>query len=213
MKAAFYWRDFAHFYKSVDKRTKERLGNDFDLGDSEDFFYEFFCFSESINPHYHFNPAGVMIHEIKKINNEAEYKSIIEKYKLIVKNRDVGRFKEINTAPAQIAPTRKRVIKEKQDPIPADPGLYFLFDSDRELIYIGKSKSLVDRVYLSYIEREAKYIKIMITKNEADANILEAYCIALYSPPKNRQLKSGDKPTFTLELPNLSDFIEPRCME
>lgn len=211
MNKAFKWHDFDHFYRTVEKRAKERLGEDFDIEESKNFFLELFYFSESLSPDHYLNPSGLMIHEIKKINTEDEYKIVLDNYKSIVKNRETKPIRWKVPEVERIAPLQKRAVKRKEDPIPDEPGLYFLFDNDKNLIYIGKSKNLRNRVYVSYIERDTTYIRIMATKNEADANILETYCIAIYSPLKNRSLKSGDKPTFTLELPELSDFIELKC--
>ncbi len=93
--------------------------------------------------------------------------------------------------------------------IPGKPGVYFLFDANKKLIYIGRSICLSNRVLGSFVERKAKYVKVMVTETKADAYIIEPYCILMYNPPSNSEFKTGDSPTFHLELPPLSDFIEP----
>jgi hypothetical protein len=81
----------------------------------------------------------------------------------------------------------------------ADPGVYFLYDLNKELIYIGKSYHLGSRLASSTRERKAFYIQAIKTKSEADANVLEPYYIALDRPRLNRDIVPIDVPTFIIE--------------
>ncbi len=95
-------------------------------------------------------------------------------------------------------------MKKKNDlsHIPTLPGVYFFKDTHGTILYIGKAKSLRDRVR-SYFQKysddwkvqhlidEYKKIDFIITKNETEALLLEAELIGQYRPKFNVLLKSG----------------------
>lgn len=64
-------------------------------------------------------------------------------------------------------------------------GVYKLFNNDKDLIYIGKSYSIGKRIVSSAREQRASYVKIMITKTQSDANLIEQYLIATEKPSQN----------------------------
>jgi hypothetical protein len=78
------------------------------------------------------------------------------------------------------------------------PGIYFLYDANKELIYIGKSYGVGCRVRSSINEREAFYCELMPVDNECEANILETYYISKERPPLNSDLITLDLPSFEL---------------
>ena len=80
-------------------------------------------------------------------------------------------------------------------------GIYYLYDKDKNLIYIGKSEHLGKRIITSYEYREAKYYKYSVLNNKSDMHILEIYLIAKYKPEKNADCKSLDIPTLTIDEP------------
>jgi hypothetical protein len=73
-------------------------------------------------------------------------------------------------------------------------GLYFLYDSFMNLLYIGKSYKLDTRIPSSIKERKPIFVSVMITENESDANILEPYYIAKMCPSLNGDMSTIDKP-------------------
>ncbi len=88
--------------------------------------------------------------------------------------------------------------------LPDAPGVYYFLNKKDEIIYIGKAKSLKDRVrsYFSSttigkqkkIVKQAIKIKTEITNSELTALLLEAESIKLINPRHNRQLKKyGNK--------------------
>lgn len=79
------------------------------------------------------------------------------------------------------------------------PGVYFLYDLNKALIYIGKSYGIGRRVKSSISERKAFYCEIMIVENESEANILEPYYISLLKPVLNGDLVTLSKPNFTID--------------
>lgn len=91
-------------------------------------------------------------------------------------------------------------------------GLYFLFDENKKLIYIGKSKNLGSRILASTKERKAFYLKYKLTHTKSDANILELYYISIYKPILNSDSKEDDDVTFKLiySFKEESDFIKVR---
>ncbi len=88
--------------------------------------------------------------------------------------------------------------------LPDAPGVYFFLNKKNEIIYIGKAKSLKDRVRSYFastatgktkkIVRQAAKIKTEITNSELTALLLEAESIKLINPKHNSQLKKyGNK--------------------
>jgi excinuclease ABC subunit C len=110
----------------------------------------------------------------------------------------------------------QRTIMKFKDPneVPADPGVYLMKDSDGNIIYIGKAKSLRKRV-LSYfsiagngrhsegadwktrklIARIAD-IDFLTTENEIEAFLLESNLIKRYRPLFNIELKDQQRYTY-----------------
>ncbi len=99
--------------------------------------------------------------------------------------------------------------KKTIDKLQGVTGLYALFDVSKELIYLGKSIDLAKRIFESLKKHETGFFfRYAITNNEADANILEPYLISKADPPNNSEFKTKDKPTFTIPVPEWSEFIK-----
>lgn len=88
--------------------------------------------------------------------------------------------------------------------LPDAPGVYYFLNKKNEIIYVGKAKSLKDRVRSYFtatadlktkkIVKQASKIKTEITNSELTALLLEAESIKLINPRHNRQLKKyGNK--------------------
>jgi len=92
----------------------------------------------------------------------------------------------------------KTLLKE----IPAVPGVYFFKDRDEEVIYIGKAKSLRNRLRSYFgkekdwkvksLLREYKTIDYIRTSNELEALLLEATLIKTHKPKYNVLLTTGN---------------------
>ena len=95
----------------------------------------------------------------------------------------------------------KKILFNKNIDFPESPGVYKFFNSENEIIYIGKAKNIKNRVksYLNVREAEGKrisklklsikYIETIITKTESDALILEQGLISKIRPPFNVQFR------------------------
>jgi DNA polymerase-3 subunit epsilon len=88
--------------------------------------------------------------------------------------------------------------------LPRSPGVYYFLNKKNQVIYVGKAKSLRDRVHSYFsssataktkkIVRQAAKLKIEITNSELTAFLLEAESIKKIDPKHNRQLKKyGNK--------------------
>ena len=87
-------------------------------------------------------------------------------------------------------------------------GLYYLYDKDKELIYIGKSVNLGVRMLESAKFDDVKYCKFSIVNNKSDMSILEVYLISKYKPKYNKDLKYDDTATIEMNEPDkCSEFI------
>ena len=82
----------------------------------------------------------------------------------------------------------------------SNPGVYKMYNSDKEVIYVGKAKNLKKRVssyfragnHSNRIKRMISLIKnvdLIITKSEADALLLENIQIKKYRPRFNILLR------------------------
>lgn len=78
-------------------------------------------------------------------------------------------------------------------------GVYKLYDREKNLIYIGKSYVLGNRVVTSAKDHRARYCRIMLTGTKSDANILEVYFISIEQPSQNAEGMTLDMPTIELK--------------
>ena len=113
--------------------------------------------------------------------------------------------------------TNKKILFEKSVDFPDLPGVYKFFNSENEIIYIGKAKNIKNRVksYLNVRKGEGKritklkssikYIETIITKSESDALILEQGLISKKRPPFNIQFRD-DKSYPAIHLSTSKDF-------
>jgi excinuclease ABC subunit C len=91
-------------------------------------------------------------------------------------------------------------LEQKADALPQRPGVYLFKDRRGKVIYVGKAKSLRDRVrsYLSaadsrytvaFLMERAADIETLVTASETEALILENNLIKQYKPRYNIRLK------------------------
>ena len=93
-------------------------------------------------------------------------------------------------------------IKDKIKNFPESPGIYIMKSSSNEIIYVGKAKSLKNRVSSYFLKsnldlktnnlvKEISDIDFIITESEYEALILECNFIKNYKPYFNIQLKDS----------------------
>ncbi len=111
---------------------------------------------------------------------------------------------------------KKTVFNENLD-IPDSPGIYKFYDSQNEILYIGKAKNIKKRVssYLTVRKGEGKrikklkanikFIETIITNTESDALILEQGLISKIRPPFNVQFRD-DKSYPAIHLSTKKDY-------
>lgn len=137
--------------------------------------------------------AKILIKLIKKLSKEKRIKTL----------QQLLEFESSTVAANQIIKLPKEV-HESLYSLPDVPGVYYFLNKKNEIIYIGKAKSLKDRVrsyFASTVDRkvrtivkQAVKIKTEITNSELTALLLEAESIKLINPKHNRQLKKyGNK--------------------
>jgi len=93
----------------------------------------------------------------------------------------------------------KKLIKEKLAILPAKPGCYLMKDRQGTVIYVGKSKTLKNRVRSYFtgahdkktqrLVQEIEDFEYIITSSEIEALILEMNLIKQYDPKYNVMLK------------------------
>ena len=122
-------------------------------------------------------------------------------------------------------------LKQKARNLPEMPGVYIMRDKDDKIIYVGKAKSLKDRVYQYFCNTSAHTQKVMamvrqvndfeyiICDSEYEALMLEAAQIKQHAPHYNVLLKddkgyhyikvtNGDYPRITVEHQMTDDKAE-----
>ena len=96
-------------------------------------------------------------------------------------------------------------LKEKIKNLPSKPGVYLLKDSKAKIIYIGKAKSLKNRLS-SYFQKPSVYdaktqalvskitnFEVMVTDSEMEALILESNLVKHHRPRYNVDLKDDKR--------------------
>ena len=97
------------------------------------------------------------------------------------------------------------IVQEKLKRIPTYPGVYQFFNSDKNIIYIGKAKNLRNRIrsyFQSKKHQRAKTISLVriiadlewiVVRNEVEALMTEANLIKTHRPKYNIDLKDDKK--------------------
>lgn len=86
--------------------------------------------------------------------------------------------------------------------------VYFLYDVDKKLIYIGKSYSLWKRIITSAKTHGAIYCSYIVINNKVDTDIYEIYYISKFKPSENVTSKNKDVATITLPKIKQSKLIQ-----
>lgn len=82
-------------------------------------------------------------------------------------------------------------------------GIYFLYDKEKKLIYVGKSINLGERIISSIDERGACFFEYALTETLSDASVYEMYYISLLKPKLNVEGNHFDQ--LTINLPCIRD--------
>jgi len=134
---------------------------------------------------------------------EVTARALIKMIKLLKKDLKIETINELLKYESSVITTRNTRIKEslKEDvsSVPNTPGIYYFLNSRGNIIYVGKAKSLRERIrsYFSptapkkakRITSQARKLKIEITNTELTALLLEAEVIKKINPKHNYQLK------------------------
>jgi excinuclease ABC subunit C len=108
-------------------------------------------------------------------------------------------------------------LEEKIRQLPAAPGVYIMRDADGEIIYVGKARSLRQRVrsyfgasadsryQVRFLMAKCADIDIVLTDTEKEALLLENTLIKQHRPRYNLDLKD-DKTYFSLRLDPTEQF-------
>ena len=140
---------------------------------------------------------------------EATAQILIKLIKKLTKEKGIKTLQQLLEFESSMA-VSNQVLKLPKDihdslySLPDVPGVYYFLNKKDEIIYIGKAKSLKDRVRSYFaattvgkqkkIVKQAAKIKTELTNSELSALLLEAESIKLINPRHNRQLKKyGNK--------------------
>jgi len=140
---------------------------------------------------------------------EVTAKILIKLIKILSKEKEIKTLQQLLEFESTVVPVNTNIKLSKEmssslASLPDAPGVYYFLNKKNEIIYIGKAKSLKDRVRSYFastasgktkkIVKQASKIKTDITNSELTALLLEAESIKLIKPKHNRQLKKyGNK--------------------
>lgn len=133
------------------------------------------------------------LREIMTMENENDKYELLKEMEFVRKYDFNDFFKY--TFDAQVS---KKFVDELEK-IRYKKGIYFLYNQNKELIYVGKSKNLCDRVPQSIKERKAFYFSYKLCKTLSDMHILELYFISKLKPVCNSDCKSEDDCHITID--------------
>ena len=144
-------------------------------------------------------------------------KVIYEFFKLSQNSIKSDIFKEaLNIALKK--PTIPLSLNEKElEKIPETPGVYFFYGNEGEILYIGKSINLKDRVMSHFtndhlsskdmkISQRIKSIETIVTAGELSALLLESALVKKHQPTYNRMLKDKKKMVVLLKTTNKNGY-------
>ncbi|GIV45707.1 MAG: hypothetical protein KatS3mg036_0525 [Ignavibacterium sp.] len=178
-------------------------------------------------PHLKSRSLGPLAHHlnIKAKNShralgdaETTAKVLIKLIKHLQENEDINTLDELLAYQSGIKTFQSlKIKKDLQNDfynLPNAPGIYYFLNNKNEIIYIGKAKSLRERVksYFSAnadsrvrkIIRQAKRLHHIITNSELTALLAEAESIKVKNPKHNKMLKGYGNKYFIRVLRNKS---------
>lgn len=107
-----------------------------------------------------------------------------------------GRTQEAIHAKARFANPEANLHKDRIDQLPKEAGVYYFYNANRELIYIGKSVDIRSRVLSHFanhtttraleMKSQIAHIRCEVTGSELVALLKESEEIKLHKPPFNR---------------------------
>jgi len=139
---------------------------------------------------------------------EVTARALIKMIKKLKKDEGIETLNELYSYQSRVSskgrPKIKKSLTNDISSLPNAPGIYYFLNKKNEIIYVGKAKSLEERIksYFSptaskkakKIVRQASKIKTEITNTELTALLTEAETIKLITPKYNAQLKKyGNK--------------------
>jgi DNA polymerase III subunit epsilon len=134
---------------------------------------------------------------------EVTARALIKMIKLLKRDSKIETINELLRYQSSAITSRntrvKESLKEDVSSVPNAPGIYYFLNSRGKIIYVGKAKSLRDRIRSYFaptapkkakrIITQARRLKIEITNTELTALLIEAEAIKKSSPKHNYQLK------------------------
>jgi len=140
---------------------------------------------------------------------EVTARALIKMIKKLKKDEGIETLDELSAYQSRAA-TKGRPVRIKNrlnkdvSSLPNAPGIYYFLNKKNEIIYVGKAKSLGERIKTYFaptaskkakkIVRQASKLKTEITNSELTALLTEAETIKLINPKHNTQLKKyGNK--------------------
>jgi|SRR5699024_8949621 len=114
--------------------------------------------------------------------------------KLILKSSTFNVFKEKYLNKSNLCSD----FIERLEDIKNIHGVYFLYNRNKELVYVGKSFHLGERLLSSIEERGAYFYEYVETNTRSDMSIYEVYYIATLKPRLNEESKHADDLTIKI---------------
>lgn len=100
----------------------------------------------------------------------------------------------------------EKLIESKLVDLEKKSGLYKLYDEKKNLIFIGKSYNLAERIMQSIKNHKASYFSYSVIENKADTDIYAIYYISKLNPILNINARYTDVSTLKIEE---IEFVKP----
>jgi DNA polymerase-3 subunit epsilon len=139
---------------------------------------------------------------------EVTARALIKMIKKLKEDEGIETLDELHSYQSRVTtrgrPKIKKSLNNDVSSLPNAPGIYYFLNKKNEIIYVGKAKSLGERIKTYFsptaskkakkIVRQASKLKTEITNSELTALLTEAETIKLFNPKHNSQLKKyGNK--------------------
>ncbi len=193
-----FFESYDHFFFSVVKKAKEKTKKPVVDRAVKMILNDTYKYDETFKPIQSLcSKLYFDVFYSETLTNQ-EFISMLKKYHNLVKPyKETDLWKESDIVYTIDIPKTKE-FEQLMETSKHNYGIYFLYDNNKEIIYIGKSISnLSHRSLESAIDKKAQYMQHYYTRTKADADIYELYFISKYKPLYNRDCKEEDNISFT----------------
>ena len=151
-------------------------------------------------------PIHVFYNELNYVSNTNNLIDLLENKSAFFTYPESAKHEGMNKK--QKIPVSRSFNVETIDRLICVSGVYAIFDKDKNILYVGRSTNLADRIYSSVCKvvrtygadgvDNVKYFSYVAIPNTGDMCIYEIYFITKYRPKFNSEFTFADMPSINL---------------